>query len=474
MIAKTAEPQKVKMLFITPSYLNSVYKHSKMKTVMATFPLVGTAVLAGTVHAQGHDVAVADLNTVEDVDDHLSSKLETFNPNYVGISFTTPLFNEVRRIAERVKKFNNEIKIIVGGPHASAMPRQTLEHSLIDLVVIGEGDHTIVEIVSGKEWKSIPGVMFRNGQEIVTTPGRSLIENMNDMPYPAWHLYDISKYKGTPLFNRRNPLGFFETSRGCFSRCSYCSSRNIFGMKFRCKTPERVVDEIEYMLNIGFREIHPIDDGFTTNIERAKSICNEIIRRGIKMPWYPQGGLRVDRVNRELFDLMVKAGCYRIPFGIESGSQLILDTIKKGIKLEQVVNAVKWANEAGLETLGYFMLGLPGETEDTIKETISFSQKLNLHYAKFALTIPLPGSPLYANWEKDNLIKTHDWEKYNFATPEAVFTHPNLSWDELNEFYKIAHRSFYWRPSYFFKRLLRNFKEFNLMNDVREVLKVKW
>ena len=245
-------------------------------------------------------------------------------------------------------------------------------------------------------------------------------------------------------------------------------------MNFRCKTPERVVDEIEYMLKIGFREVHPIDDGFTTNIDRAKAICNEIIKRGIKMPWYPQGGLRVDKVSKELFDLMYKAGCYRIPFGIESGSQLILDNVKKGIKLEQVMTAVKWANEAGLETLGYFMLGLPGETIETIEETISFSQKLNLHYAKFALTIPLPGSSLYADWEKNNLIKTNDWEKFNYASPDEVFTHPNLSWQELNEYYKIAHRKFYWRPSYIFKRLIRDFKEFNLINDIKEVLKVKW
>lgn len=474
MVTKLGLKHKEKMLFVTPSYINSVYKNSKMKTVMATFPFVGTAVLAGAVNMHGHDVAVADLNITNDPDGYLISKLESFNPDYVGISFTTPLFNEVKKIVEIVKNFNKEIIVIAGGPHASAMPQQTLENTLLDIIVIGEGDHTIVEILSGKEWKSIQGIMFKNEKNLISTPPRNLIENMNDLPYPAWHLYDVSKYRGTPLFNRRNPLGFFETSRGCFSRCAYCSSRNIFGMKFRCKTPERVVDEIEYMLKIGFREIHPIDDGFTTNIDRAKAICNEIIKRGIKMPWYPQGGLRVDRVNKELFDLMYKAGCYRIPFGIESGSQLILDNVKKGIKLEQVVNAVKWANEAGLETLGYFMLGLPGETVETIEETISFSQKLNLHYAKFALTIPLPGSPLYDDWKKSNLIKTNDWEKFNFASPDEVFTHPNLSWQELNEYYKIAHRKFYWRASYIFKRLMRNFKEFNFINDMKEVLKVKW
>jgi len=466
--------QNKKILFVTPSYSNAIYKKSKMKSVIATFPFAGSAVLAGALVQCDYEVAIADLNVAEDAERYLISKLESFKPDYVGISFTTPLFYEMKKIVEMIKKFNREITAIAGGPHASALPRETLLGTLLDLVVVGEGDQTIVDILSGKKWESIPGIAYKQGRDVVSTPVRGLVENLDDLSYPAWHLYDVSKYRGTPIFNRENPLGFYETSRGCFSRCTYCSSRNIFGMKYRYKTPERVVDEIEYMLKMGFKEVHPIDDGFSTDIKRAKAVCNEIIKRGIKINWYPQGGLRVDRVNKELFDLMYKAGCYRIPFGIESGSQLIIDNIKKGIKLWQVEQAVKWARDAGLETVGYFMLGLPGETVKTIEETIAFSHKLDLDYAKFSITIPLPGSPLYDDWKRSNIIKTDNWEMFNFASPDEVYAHPNLSWDTLNKYYKRAHRAFCWRFAYIFKRVIRNFKDFNFIEDVKAALKVKW
>ena len=156
------------------------------------------------------------------------------------------------------------------------------------------------------------------------------------------------------------------------------------------KTPERVVDEIEYMLKAGFKEINLIDDTFNADIVRAKLICEEIIKRGIKFPWHPNNGMRVDRVDRELFSLMKRSGCYTVSFGLESGNQTILNNINKGINLEQSEQAVRLAKLEGMETFGFFMLGLPGETEKTMQDTINFAKRLKLDVAKFNITIPLP------------------------------------------------------------------------------------
>jgi len=162
--------QNKKILFVTPSYSNAIYKKSKMKSVIATFPFAGSAVLAGALVQCDYEVAIADLNVAEDAERYLISKLESFKPDYVGISFTTPLFYEMKKIVEMIKKFNREITAIAGGPHASALPRETLLGTLLDLVVVGEGDQTIVDILSGKKWESIHGIAYKQGRDVVSTP----------------------------------------------------------------------------------------------------------------------------------------------------------------------------------------------------------------------------------------------------------------------------------------------------------------
>jgi len=241
------------------------------------------------------------------------------------------------------------------------------------------------------------------------------------------------------------------------------------------KSVLRVVDEMERMLKLGFQEVHIIDDIFTADMNRAYAICEEIIRRGLKFPWYPRGGIRVDRVNVGLLKIMKKAGCYRIPFGIESGSQRIIDIVGKKISLSQAENAVKMAKQAGLETECYFMLGLPGESEEDLRKTVEFAVKLNPDYTKFAITIPLPGTKMFDDMSAQGQIKTKDWNKYNFAvSPKELYNHDTLTWEIIENYYDISHKRFYFRPAYIARMIAKTICDGTLFAHINGFLKTRW
>jgi radical SAM superfamily enzyme YgiQ (UPF0313 family) len=263
-----------------------------------------------------------------------------------------------------------------------------------------------------------------------------------------------------------------ETSRGCFGGCTFCESRRT---KYRAKSADRIVAEMEYALSLGYREIHVVDDLFTANLKRAKEVCRQIINRKLDISWYPRGGIRVDGVDQEIFDLMKRAGVWHIPFGIESGNQHVLDKAQKEVTLEEVRSAVRMAKKAGLETEGYFMFGLEGETEQSMKDTIDFSLSLDLDYAKFAITIPLPGSVLFKNWDQRGLIRTKDWTKYTFSKPpEEIYTHPTLDAKLIYKYYRLGPRKFYFRPSYICRRFVRGVKTGSLLDDIKIFFRTSW
>jgi radical SAM superfamily enzyme YgiQ (UPF0313 family) len=221
-------------------------------------------------------------------------------------------------------------------------------------------------------------------------------------------------------------------------------------------------------LSLGFREIHLADDLFTADLPRVKRICLAIIRSGLDISWYPRAGIRVDHVDRELFELMKRAGVWSVPFGIESGNENILQRIGKGITPDQVRKAVELAKSVGLTTEGYFMIGHPDETEKTIQETIRFSVSLGLDYAKFTINTPLPGTPLFEEWDRAGVIKTKDWSKYNFHTPpKELYDHPNLDWTVIDHYYRLAMRTFYFRPSFLVRRGFASLFGGELFSDLK-------
>jgi len=449
------------------------YDQAKIKVALPERPSLTFATLATPLVQRGHEVSILDLNQESQPRKALEASLQDFRPDFVGITCSTPLYFEAKDIAAIVKDHSRDTGVIFGGVHPSSFPQETLADTRADFVCVGEGDYTLLDIVEGKAPEAIPNLLYRLDGRTVSVPTKQFIKDMDALPYPSWHLFDLKRYHTPRLTARKNPVGPMETSRGCVFGCIYCN-KNIFGRTFRAKSPQRVVGEMEHMLAVGFQEIVILDDGFTTNLKRAKEICRLIVEKGLKFPWNLQNGIRVDTVDQEFMELAREAGCYSITFGVESGDQAILDNVGKGIKLDEVRQAFRWAREAGLETLAYFMIGLPGETEESMRRTIDFCRELEPTYAKVGILVPLPGTPLFSSFDKLGHIKSKDWALYNQHNPEGVYDHPNLSWEALHRHYDLFYRRFYLRPGYIWKVLKRDMFSANVFYDAIYFLRTRW
>lgn len=461
------------VILITPPYRDIIYKHTKVKVGVPVNPLLNLALLAAVVTEAGFKVKILDLNVVNNPDIILKREISREVPRIVGITFTTPLYSEARRLAKIIKELSQHTLIIAGGPRVSVFPEDTLRDSLFDIAAIGEADFVIKDILE-LPLEQVEGIIFKRGTTLIKNKERQQIQNLDLLPFPAWNLYNLRKYDRLSLSNQDAPPGYLETSRGCPGDCVFCY-RIIQKKKFRPKSARRVVDEIEYMLKVGFREINILDDNFSTDLNRAKLICEEIIKRGIKFFWHSTNGIRVDTVDRELLFMMKKSGCYRVAFGIESGNQDVLDKINKGIKLSQAEQAVKLAKLEGLETFGFFVLGLPPDTEKTMRDTINFAKKLKLDLAQFTIVVPYPGTRIFKEWKEKGYIRTYDWIKYNFNSPYGqIYTHPNLSHNVLNKYFKKAYRSFYLDPLFIWRRFVKGIRKKVILKDIRFFLQTNW
>lgn len=464
-----------KVLLINSDYFEDIYGKSKVKGALSRgIPILGLACIAAPLVKSGYDITILDLNLYNNPKEILTARLKELKPDVIGLTATTPVAYKVIDIAKTAREILPDVTIVAGGPHPTAVPEDLLKNSHIDIAVLGEGDIIFQSIVESENMKDIPNIYYKdNGKIVHSDILNESIKDLDSLQFPAYFLYDIKKYIMPKIYARKSPLAFMETSRGCYSHCVYCN-KNIHGYKLRQKSPGRVVDEMEYLLNLGFSEIHIIDDVFTADMKRAYEICEEILKRGLKFPWYPRGGIRVDRVNRELLSIMKKAGCYRIPFGIESGSQRVIDVIKKRTTLEQAENAVRLSKEVGFEVECYFMLGLPTETEEDILKSISFAKKLDPDYVKFAITLPFPGTEMFDEMMKNNRIKSFRWSDYNFAEPRDIYEHDNLSWKQIEYFYAKCHRDFYLRPKYILRSIYRSIKNGQFLVHVEAFLKTRW
>jgi len=352
---------------------------------------------------------------------------------WVGLSVFTPTAKDSYAMADSFRKAGK--KVVIGGPHASIMPKEALQHA--DKVIVGEGEESVLEIFSGKK-------------KIIQKP---LIKDIDSIPFPDWHGLPLEKYTAP---TRRHPYLKVMTSRGCPWACVYCF-KGIFGRTYRMRSAKNVVDEIEHLMKeYGTKEIAFIDDNFSQNRARTLEICREIIQRKIKIDWTCPNGVRVDTLDLSLLKLMKKAGCYQLSFGIESGNQQVLDKVGKGIKLEQVENAVKWAKQAGIETIGFFMIGLPFDSEETMQQTIDFAKSLPLDLVQFTVTVPYPGTELFSLVKKQGKFLVEDWAEFGSYSGKAYYELGDLNKELVEKMYKKAYKQVYFRPGYALKRILKN------------------
>jgi radical SAM superfamily enzyme YgiQ (UPF0313 family) len=436
-------------------------------------PFITLASLAGALLEAGQEVRIADLMIEGRPVEAYRNLLRDFSPDYVGVTFTTPLWNEARSLAAIAREELPGVVTICGGVHASALVEETLAGGAFDIVALGEGERTIVEICRGDDRAGIAGIAFISDGKVVVTPPRALIADLDDLPLPAWQLHDLRFYRSPHIAARRNPVGYMETNRGCNHHCLYCS-QNIFGHSVRFKSPGRVVDEMFRMLDLGFRDIHIKDNNFTADIAKASEVCRLLVSRRFPAPWALPTGVNVHDVDRDFFILAKKAGCYQVAFGIESGVDEILANVNKKQTAGQIRDAVVMAHEAGIETVGFFMMGLPGDTVETMEETIRFACSLPLTYAKASMTLPFPSSALYRKLKMEGRIRSDDWDKYNFHCTSEVWEHETLDWETIRHYYGLFHRRFYFRPSYIWSRFWRDVRMGQLLDDARAVLSNSW
>ena len=422
-------------------------------------PPLGVALLAAILEKNGYPVKILDTNAPGFTPEETAASVK--DADAVGFTAMTPTIGTALKIAKHIKDTYPEKTIIFGGPHVTLMAEETLKSApYIDIIARGEADETIVKLIRALDEKTppdnIPGISYVKDDKIIHTPPQPIVTDIDSLPIPAYHLLPWQSYRPHPPHGMYRPFAAMVSSRGCPYRCAYCS-KPVFGSKFRAQSAERVVSEMEYLnKKFGVREIAFYDDSFTLDKKRVHEICDKILEKKLKIAWTCE--TRVNLVDKELLKHMKQAGCYAIAYGIETAAPEIMKVIQKDITLEQVEKAVQAHKEVGLQVVGYFMLGSPGETPETIQQTIDFAKKLKVDFAQFSVTTPFPATELYEIYMRGR-TEPPKWEDFIYAGTDSrttpVFESDKLTRQDLKTWTSKAYRSFYLRPGYIWQRLKR-------------------
>lgn len=457
----------MKVLLINPPTENIITTNlpSFVEDERGYYPPLGLMYIAAYSEKNtDHKIEILDTHTEEISHQKIEDEIRRRKPDIVGIQATSFTLIDSILVAKAVKRIDNSIKIVLGGPHVNIYPEESIRIPEIDYVVLGEGEVVFAELLQNienrKELKKIVGLVYRDGKTIINTGRRDFIKDLDSLPFPARHLTLYKKYFS--LIAKRSPITTMITSRGCPFKCLFCDRPHL-GKLFRARSAVNVVEEMEECANMGIKEIFIYDDTFTVNRQRVIDICNEIKNRGLDMIWDIRA--RVDTIDEALLKEMKQTGCERIHFGVESANQRILEILRKNITIKQVENAFKLCKKTGITTLAYFMIGSPSETCEEIEQTIEFAKKLNPNFVQFSITTPFPATELYLNGLKQGIIKSDYWGEFS-KNPikgfQPALWEEKLTREELISLLGHAYKSFYLRPDYILNGLLkiRSFKDF--------------
>ena len=427
---------------------------SVVKEVLgASGPPLGLAYLAAVARDIGWQPRIIDGLTENLSAGDLTSIIRSIQPDVVGLTATTPAIHDAYEVAKIAKEVNPETLVMIGGPHATFTAEEVLrECPYIDLVVRGEGEQTLREILKrvekGKEFEDVAGIAYKKDGVIKENPPRGLIKNLDDLPIPAYDLLPMDKYVVDKV-----KFAAVITSRGCPYNCIFCSSSLQFGKTWRAHSPDRVLEEIRILKEeYGVREIEFLDDTFTLNMKRAEEISKRITEEGLDISW--SASSRVNTFARSLGKSLKRAGAHTIYFGIESGSEKTLRFIGKGITRAQAMDAVKAAKDSELNALGSFVIGFPYETEDEIRETIKFANKVGVDLAQFTIATPYPGTRLWTIALREKLLLTKDWKR--FTTVDVVMRNLYLAPEKIKRLFLQAYLFFYLHPKRIVKDVILN------------------
>lgn len=372
-------------------------------------PPFGLISLAAYLIREGFEVQIEDYVVEPYSRERIRQVLREFKPDAVGSTAVTMNVKKAISILKDYRDESPEIATLIGGPHATFDAGGILAHGHIDYVIRGEGEVTTTELLtaldSGGSIESIAGISFRKDGNVIHNDSRPFIANINSLPYPARNLAELSRYRALNF-----PVNMM-TSRGCPYSCIFCVGHRMVGNRVRYFDVERVVDEFEILSGLGFNQINIVDDLFTSNKKRCMDICDGIIARGIKHTW--SAFARVDTVHEDLLEKLFEAGCRFLCFGIESGNQEILDRCKKRTTLDKCRRAAELCLKSGISPMASYILGLPGETEETVRKTFEFAEEMKTPYA-FHILAPFPGTEVRMKADEYNIsILTDDWDLYD-------------------------------------------------------------
>ncbi|HLC77329.1 MAG TPA: radical SAM protein [archaeon] len=402
----------------------------------AQVPHTGVAYISAVLKKNGIETKIIDMR-LGYTHDEVFSMLDDFNPEFVGITLYSFGFNRSQETINRIKTHSGSYRVIIGGPHVAALKGQSLIDTLADFGVLAEGEFPMLELCQGKPVGEILGLIWRDGEKIVVNAERPFDSNLDDLPLPDYEGFELKKYLG--YSEKHLPI---ITSRGCPYQCVFCSIRLSMGLKFRPRSPENVVDEIQHWYDKGWRSFEVDDDNFTLDMKRAEKICDMIIERGLKITWKCDNGIRADRLTKELLQKMKDAGCIYVSFGVEGGNNKMLAAMKKGEKVDVIINSIKMAKEVGLGVGATFIIGTPEETYEDFLDSLKIAQELPVDHVSFYNMVPYPGTEMY-KWAEQHGRFVMDKETflYNVAhwKNKPVFETENFTEEERIKAYDVAH-----------------------------------
>ena len=426
-------------------------------------PPLGVAWLAAALERAGHDVAILDAHAERiDLAGVITWIRERGGFELVGITATTPLIGNALELSRRIKQEWPHTLTVLGGVHPTVLPDEVLGEPAVDLVVRGEGENTLCEIAAGKAWETIEGVSYRREGLISHNPDRELIRDLDSLPFPAYHLLPMSKYRPAAGAAKRTPATSVLATRGCPGRCTFCY--RIFGNSLRFRSGEKVAEEVKLLQDrYGIREVCFYDDTFTAVKRVVRAFCQTVVDWKLDLTW--SCFTRIDAFEEETFRMMKEAGCHQVMFGVESANQNILKNINKKINVDSAEQVIRSMQKLGLDVRAAFMLGNPGETEATMEENIRFALRLDPDLVQFNITTPFPGTEMYRWADENDFLLTRNWEDYDLSRP--IMKLPTIEPEVVQRYYDSAHRRFFLRPKFILKRLWRLRSPTELASAVR-------
>jgi len=431
----------MKVLLVNPPYNSSKYKF-----IGLVAPPLGIAYIAAMLEKNGVTVKILDAPALELDHESVKNEIAEYSPDVIAITSVTPTIASALKTAKISKEACPDAVTVMGGYHPTFTYPEVLKNDFVDIVVCGEGELTMVDLVdaieNNRDLRNVKGIAVKDFK----TEPREIIEDLDSIPFPARHLLPMDEYK---ILNMKLTTGTIISGRGCPYKCSFCASSAMHGQKLRLRSAKSVVDEMEHLVkDHDIEMVAFMDDTFTINKKRVYEICEAIKERGLDNYWGCTA--RVDTISEDLLKAMKDAGCITMFLGVESADQQVLNLVNKKTNIEKIKKTFALTKKYGMRTIASVVLGMPGDTKNSIKNTIKFVKLLEPSYAVFSLATPYPGTDFYVKAASENLIKINDWSKYTLLSP--VLETVDCSLEELKKLQKKAFKEFYLRPSYIIRQ----------------------